>query len=108
MDVRHDAAAGDGDGAEESGELLVVPHGELDVAGHDPRLLVVAGGVPGQLEHLEMDQSSSVVGKQGNKFTSPPMNDARRKAKQKSNRTVLEKPYECEIITNSKTQGRVC
>ena len=32
MDVRQDAAAGDGDGAQELVELLVVADGELDVA----------------------------------------------------------------------------
>ena len=33
-------------------ELLVVADGQLDVAGDDARLLVVAGGVAGQLEDL--------------------------------------------------------
>ena len=32
MDVRQDAAAGDGDGAQELVQLLVVADGELDVA----------------------------------------------------------------------------
>ena len=40
MDVRQDAAAGDGDGAQELVELLVVADGELDVARDDARLLV--------------------------------------------------------------------
>ena len=35
MDVRQDAAAGDGDGAQELVELLVVADGELDVARDD-------------------------------------------------------------------------
>jgi hypothetical protein len=33
-------------------ELLVVAHGEQHVAGDDARLLVVAGGVAGELEDL--------------------------------------------------------
>ena len=52
MDVGEDAARRDGDAAEELVQLLVVAHGEGDVAGHDARLLVVAGGVAGQLEDL--------------------------------------------------------
>ena len=39
MDVRQDAAAGDGDGAQELVQLLVVADGELDVARDDARLL---------------------------------------------------------------------
>ena len=35
MDVRQDAAAGDGDGAQELVQLLVVADGELDVARDD-------------------------------------------------------------------------
>ena len=52
MDVREDAARGDGHAAEELVELLVVAHGELDVARDDAGLLVVAGGVAGELEDL--------------------------------------------------------
>ena len=52
MDVRQDAAAGDGDGAQELVQLLVVADGELDVARDDARLLVVARGVAGELEDL--------------------------------------------------------
>jgi hypothetical protein len=39
VDVRQDAAAGDGDGAQELVQLLVVADGELDVARDDARLL---------------------------------------------------------------------
>ena len=39
MDVRQDAAAGDGDGAQELVQLFVVADGELDVARDDARLL---------------------------------------------------------------------
>ena len=52
MDVGEDAAGGDGDSAEELVELLVVADGELEVAGSDAGLLVVAGGVAGELEDL--------------------------------------------------------
>ena len=52
MDVGEDTALGDGDVAEELVQLLVVPDGELEVAGDDTGLLVVARGVAGQLEDL--------------------------------------------------------
>ena len=55
MDVGEDAARRDGDTAEELVQLLVVAHGEGDVAGHDARLLVVAGGVAGELEDLSAE-----------------------------------------------------
>ena len=52
MDVGEDTAGRDGDAAEELVELFVVADGELEVAGCDPGLLVVAGGVAGELEDL--------------------------------------------------------
>ena len=41
-------------GPQQLAELLVVAHGELDVARHDPVLLVVARRVAGQLQHLQI------------------------------------------------------
>ena len=38
--------------AQQLGQLLVVAHSQLDVAGHNAGLLVVAGSVAGQLQHL--------------------------------------------------------
>nr|XP_028576880.1 uncharacterized protein LOC114592772 [Podarcis muralis] len=52
LDVGQDAALGDGDFAEQLVELLVVADGQLQVAGDDAGLLVVASGVTGQLEDL--------------------------------------------------------
>ena len=52
VDVGEDTAGGDGDATEELVELLVVLDGEGDVAGDDAALLVVAGGVAGELEDL--------------------------------------------------------
>ena len=52
MDVGEDTTGGDGDGAEELGELFVVADRELDVAGHDAGLLVVPGRVAGELENF--------------------------------------------------------
>ena len=52
MDVGEDTTGGDGDGAKKLGELLIVADGQLDVAGHDAGLLVVAGRVAGELENL--------------------------------------------------------
>ena len=65
VDVGEDTALGDGHAAEELVELLVVAHGQLDVAGDDARLLVVAGGVAGQLEDLSgevLEDGSEVHG----------------------------------------------
>ena len=52
MDVGQHPAVGDGDAGEQVAELLVVPDGEEQVARHDAALLVVLGGVPGELQHL--------------------------------------------------------
>ena len=55
VDVGEDTTGGDGDSSEELVELLVVLDGEGDVPGDDPGLLVVAGGVPGELEDLSAE-----------------------------------------------------
>ena len=52
MDVGENTALGNGDAGQQLVELLVVADGELDVAGVDAVLLVVAGSVAGQLENL--------------------------------------------------------
>ena len=52
LDVGQDTSLGDGHSGEQFVELLVVADGQLQVTGDDPRLLVVAGSVAGQLEHL--------------------------------------------------------
>ena len=52
VDVRDDAAAGDG-GLDEGVQLLVSADGELEMAGGDTLHLQVLGGVTGQLENLE-------------------------------------------------------
>lgn len=52
LDVGQDASLGDGHAAEELVQLLVVPHGQLQMAGDDAGLLVVPGGVAGQLQDL--------------------------------------------------------
>lgn len=52
MDVGENTTLGDGDTTEKLVELLVVADGELDVAGHNAGLLVVAGSVTGKLEDL--------------------------------------------------------
>ena len=52
MDVGEDTTAGDRGAGQKSVELLVVADGELDVAGHNSGLLVVLGGVAGELENL--------------------------------------------------------
>ena len=55
MDVGEHAAGGDGHRAQELVELLVVADGQLDVAGDDAALLVVAGGVASELEDLSAE-----------------------------------------------------
>ena len=52
VDVGQDTAGSDGDAAEELAQLLIIADGQLDVAGHDAVLLVVAGRVAGELKHL--------------------------------------------------------
>jgi len=52
MDVGKDTSLGDGDVGQDLAELLVVADGQLDVARNDARLLVVLGGVAGQLQDL--------------------------------------------------------
>ena len=55
MDVGEDTSSSDGGGVHQSVELLVVADGELDVAGDDSGLLVVLGGVSGELENLSCE-----------------------------------------------------
>ena len=50
MNVGEDTTLGDGDVPKKLVQLLIVADGELQVAGDDTRLLVVAGGVASQLE----------------------------------------------------------
>ena len=50
VNVGEDTTLGDGDVSEKLVQLLIVPDGELQVAGDDTRLLVVAGGVASQLQ----------------------------------------------------------
>lgn len=52
MNVGQDTTLGDGDVTQELVQLLIVPDGELQVAGDDTCLLVVTGGVASQLENL--------------------------------------------------------
>ena len=52
LDVGQDTTLGDGDTGEELVQLFVVPHGELEMTRDNPGLLVVSGGVTGQLEDL--------------------------------------------------------
>ncbi len=52
VDVGKNTALGDGDRSQKLVELLVVSDGQLDVAGNNAGLLVVASGVSGELEDL--------------------------------------------------------
>ena len=52
VQVGEHTTGGDGHLTQELGELLVVADGQLDVAGDDSGLLVVAGSVTGELEDL--------------------------------------------------------
>ena len=62
VDVGKHTTLGNGDRAEQLVELLIVAHSQLDVAGDDTGLLVVAGSVTGKLKDL-----SSEVLKDGGK-----------------------------------------
>jgi len=66
VDVREHTVSRDGDASEELVELFVVAHGKLHVARDDACLLVVAGGVAGELEDLSskvLKHSSKVHGR---------------------------------------------
>ena len=52
LDVGQHTSLGDGHALEQLVQLLVVADGQLEMAGVDPLLLVVAGGVACQLEDL--------------------------------------------------------
>ena len=52
MDVGENSTLGDGDASQQLVQLLIVADGELKMAGVDPLLLVVTGGVASQLEDL--------------------------------------------------------
>ncbi len=52
LDVGQDSSLCQGDPGQQLVELLVVADGQLQVAGDDPGLLVVPGGVAGQLQDL--------------------------------------------------------
>ena len=55
LDVGQNTTLGDGHTSEQLVQFLVVADGQLQVAGDDPALLVVAGSVAGQLEHLSCE-----------------------------------------------------
>ena len=68
MDVGEDTALGDGDVPEELVQLLLVADGELEMAGDDTGLLVVARSVASQLENLSgevLEDSGEVDGSTG-------------------------------------------
>jgi hypothetical protein len=65
VNVGEDTTLGDGDVSEKLVQLLVVADGELEMAGDDTGLLVVAGSVSGQLEDLSrqvLEDGSEVDG----------------------------------------------
>jgi hypothetical protein len=55
VNVGKDTTLGDGDVSKKLVQLLVVPDGELEMAGDDTGLLVVAGGIASQLEDLSRE-----------------------------------------------------
>ena len=65
VDVGENTSLGDGGAVKKLVQLLVVADGQLDVAGDDAGLLVVASGVSGQLENLSgqvLDDGGEVDG----------------------------------------------
>ena len=52
VDVGEDTTGSDGSVGKQLVELLVVSDGELNVSGHNSGLLVVLGGISGELEDL--------------------------------------------------------
>ncbi len=65
MDVGENTTLGDGDTSQELAQLLIVADSQLDVAGHDTGLLVVASGIAREFENLScqvFEDSSEVDG----------------------------------------------
>ena len=65
MDVGENTSLGDGGSVKKLVQLLIIADGQLDVAGDDAGLLVVASGVSGQLENLSgqvLDDGGEVDG----------------------------------------------
>ena len=52
VDGWEDTTTGNGYCTQQLGELLIVTDSQLDVAGHNAGLLIVAGSIAGQLKHL--------------------------------------------------------
>ena len=68
LDVGQHTSLGDGDAGQQLVQLLVVSDGQLEVTRDDTGLLVVAGSVAGQLEHLGgqvLEHGSQVDGSTG-------------------------------------------
>ena len=68
VDVGEDTTLGNGDMSEQLVQLLIVTDGQLQVAGNDTGLLVIASGVTGQLEDLSgqvLEDGSEVDGGTG-------------------------------------------
>ena len=55
LDVGQNTTLSDGDAGEELVQLFVVPDGQLQVTGDDPRLLVVTSGITSQLENFSSE-----------------------------------------------------
>lgn len=65
MDVGENTTLSNGDVAEQLVQLLIVSDGELQMSGNNTTLLVVSGGVTGQLENLDgevLEDGSEVDG----------------------------------------------
>jgi len=63
VDVGQNTTRGNGDSAQQLGQLLIIADGKLDVAGDDAVLLVVTGSVSSQLKDLScnvLEDSSQV------------------------------------------------
>ncbi|XP_032439857.1 uncharacterized protein LOC116733183 [Xiphophorus hellerii] len=87
LDVGQHSTLSDGDSTQQLVELLVVADGQLQVTGDDAGLLVVAGGVPSQLQDLSgqiLEHSGQVDGGSGTDplsvvaFAQQPVNAAHR------------------------------
>ena len=55
MDAWENTTRGDGDGSKELVELLVILDSQSDVSWNDTSLLVVLGGVSGELKHFSSE-----------------------------------------------------
>lgn len=63
LNVRQNTSACNYNRSKQLAQFLVIAYGELNVTRNDPRLLVVASSITGQLQHLQAPHSYEIMNK---------------------------------------------